>query len=153
NFAGATFDHPFGLFDKTLVHVRRPAGRAGVAVSATDTERGQTLWETDLAVPPVATPTVDSTARSLALAHANGLVYRFDEQALRSRVQDRPLSPQPASAATAPPSKLTKGVDLGQGRAAFVTPTESDQFLMYDPAQRAKPAQWIKLPSTLACAV
>jgi outer membrane protein assembly factor BamB len=148
NYAGATFDHPLGAFGTTLIHVRRPPGRAGVVVAAIDAEHGHSLWETELAVPPAASPVVNETARSLAIANVNGDLFRVDDAAIRGRVQDQPL--EVAATPSGPPS-LTTGVDLGGGRAAFGAPGKSDHLLLYDPSQRDRPARWVSLPSPLAC--
>ncbi len=149
NFAGDAFDHPLELFGETLISVRRPKRRAGVVVAATDMKQGRTLWETDLAVPPAAAPVVDSTGRMLAVANANGFVFRFDDTAIRSRVQDEPLVARSMPVTVKP---LSGGADLGGGRAAFYA-SDSDQLLLYDPAAGSGAAQWIELPSPLACSV
>jgi outer membrane protein assembly factor BamB len=150
DFPGSAFDHPLQLSSQSLIHVRRPKGRAGAVVAATDVARGRTLWETDLAVPPAAAPVVEASGKALAVANANGYVFRFDESAIRSRVQDEPLTARSMPSRVAP---LTGGVDLGQGKAAFFT-TESDQILLYDPAQGSDGgAQWVRLQGPLACAV
>ncbi len=149
SFVHSTFDHPLALFGSVLVHVRRLDDRAGVVVTAIDADSGKTFWDNELAVPPAATPVVDEADRTLAFADVNGLVYRFDDAAMHSRVQDQPLSAGPAIS-SAP--KLTMGVDLGGGRAAFAAPGESNQLLLYDPANERKPMHAVKLPSTIVCA-
>jgi hypothetical protein len=149
NFTGATFDHPLVLFGDTIIHARRAKGRAGIAVAATATAQGRMLWETDLAIPPAGAPIVDEAAKALAVANAEGYLFRFDEAAIRSRVQDEPL------AAQAMPAKLpalTDSVDLGHGRAAF-SGAGADQLLFYNPALGNSAARWIKLDSPLACNV
>ena len=149
NFTGATFDHPLALFGDTIITARRPKGRAGFVVAATATAQGRTLWETDLAIPPAGAPIVDETAKALVVANAEGYLFRFDEAAIRSRVQDEPL------AAQAMPTKLpalTDSVDLGQGRAAF-SGAGADQLLLYNPANGNSAAKWIPLDGSLACAV
>ncbi len=119
NFAGATFNHPLTVFGDALIHVRRPKDRAGFVVTASDTKQGHPLWETDLAMPPAGPPVVDEAAKSLAVASAEGYVFRFDEAAIRSRIQDEPLA-----AERMPPElpALAAAVDLGQGRAVFCAP-------------------------------
>jgi len=149
NFTGATFDHPLALFGETLIHVRRPKGRGGYAVAATNTAQGRTIWETDLAMPPAGPPVVDESTKSLAVASSEGSVFRFDEAAIRSRVQDTPVVAE-AVPADLPP--FTMAVDLGQGRAAFGAPG-ADRILLYNPTLKNGSAQWIKLPSPLACAI
>jgi outer membrane protein assembly factor BamB len=148
DFGGSTFDHPLELFGTTLVHTRRPKGRAGAVVAAMDTDQGRTLWETGLAIPPVSAPIVDGDARALTVANANGYVFRFDEAALKSRVQDEPLA---ADSMPANVPILTAAVDLNSGRGAFCAPGESNHIALYDPANER--VRWTKLPGPLACRV
>lgn len=150
SFVRSTFDHPLALFDSVLIHVRRLDGRAGVVVTAIDTASGRTYWKNELAVPPAATPIVDDATRTLALVDVNGLVYRFDDAALKVRVQDEPLSTAAGMAGAAP---LTVGVDLGSGRGAFASPTKSRQLVLYDPAVERSPVRRTNLPGNLACAM
>ncbi len=147
-FENAVFDQPLALFGKTLIHVHRPKGRAGAVVAATKTEQGHTLWEIDLAMPPAGPPVVDNSGKTLAAASAEGYVFRFDEEAIRARVQDEPLD-VPMMPARLP--ALAFAVDLGQGRAAFGAPG-SDRLLLYDSASGGT-AKWLPLASPLACRV
>jgi outer membrane protein assembly factor BamB len=148
DFVGSVFDHPLAQFGDALVHVRRAKGRAGGIVAATSTAQGKTLWETIVAAPPAGAPVVDESAKSIAVANADGRLFCFDEAAIRTRVQDEPLL---AQAAPSPPPALSNSVDLGQGRAAFCAGS-SDQLLLYNPAL-GQAARWIKLDSPLACDV
>ena len=150
SFSGATFDHPMQIVGDALVHVRRPKGRAGVAVAATHTREGSTLWETELAVPLASAPVTSSSARAFAVASANGSVFHFDEATIRSGVQDRPLEAR--GAPTQVPT-LSDGVDLGDGRAAFCAPGLSNQLLLYNGNADGGDVRWIELPSPLACNV
>jgi outer membrane protein assembly factor BamB len=150
SFVRSTFDHPMALFGSVLVHVRRVDGQAGVVVTAIDAESGRTLWKNELAVPPASTPIVDAANRTLALADVNGLVYRFDDAALRARVQDEPLSPATGASRGA---KLTSGVDLGAGRAAFAAPGDGEQLVLYDPAAPRSPVRRSTMPSKVACSL
>ena len=147
NFAGSTFDHPLTAFGDALIEVHRPKGRAGAVVSALGTKQGHTLWEVDLAMPPAGAPVVDDSAKALTVANAAGLAFRFDEAAIRSRVQDQPLPAQ-----LTPPQipTLDTAIDLGQGRAAFCA-AGSDALMLYAPAE-ANTVKWLHLESPLACA-
>jgi hypothetical protein len=149
DFSGATFDHPFQSVGSTLIHLHRPKGRTGFAVAATDTAQGNVLWETRLAVPPAGPAVVDPAGKALAVANAEGLVFRFDEAAIRSRVQDQPLAGQ-SRLANLP--AFTMAVSLGKGRAVFGS-AGVDRLLLYDPAQGERSLRWINLASPLACAV
>jgi outer membrane protein assembly factor BamB len=147
NFAGATFDNPLLEFGDTLVSVRRPKDRSGYVVAATDTKQGHTVWETDLAMPSAGAPIVDEAAKSLIVGSADGYVFRFDEAALRSRVQDD-AAPAELMPATHPP--LNAAIDLGQGRVAFSS-AGATNLLLYTPSQPA-PAKWLPLEGSLASA-
>jgi hypothetical protein len=112
-----------------------------------DAEHGHGLWETELAVPPAASPVVNEGDRSLAIANVNGDLFHIDDAAMRAKVLDQSLD-----ALAAPPAPvLTSAVDLGAGRAAFGAPGKSDHLLLYDPSQTDHPARWIGLPSPLVC--
>jgi outer membrane protein assembly factor BamB len=149
NFSGSTFDHPLALFGDTVLHARRAKGRAGVVVAATATAQGNTLWETDLAIPPAGAPVVNEANKTLAVANSEGHLFRFDEAAIRSRIQDEPLAAQAMSAKL---PALTHSVNLGEGRAVFCGPGV-DQLLLYNPSLAASPAKWIQLDGPLACSV
>jgi outer membrane protein assembly factor BamB len=149
NFVGDTFDHPLALYVDTLIHARRPKDRAGVVVAATETGQGHTLWETDLAIPPVGAPVSDDANKAIAVATVEGYLFRFDEAAIRTRVEDQPLA---AELMPAQLPALTAAVDLGQGRVAYCA-AGSDRLLLYNPALGAQAAKWIQLESRLACAV
>ncbi|HVT29503.1 MAG TPA: PQQ-binding-like beta-propeller repeat protein [Lacipirellulaceae bacterium] len=148
NFSGATFDHPLAAFGDLLIHVRRPKDRAGFVVAAIDTNQGHTIWETDLAIPPAGPPVVDNAGKALVIGSAEGYVFRFDEAAIRSRVQDEAVGSELMPADF--PS-LTAAVDLGQGRAAFCA-AGSNRLLLYNRAN-ATGAKWLQLPSPLACPI
>jgi hypothetical protein len=149
DFSGAIFDHPLVPAANRLIHVHRPKGRSGFVVAATDTAQGRVVWETQLAMPPAGAAIVDAPAKALAVANAEGFVFRFDEAAIRSRVQDQPLT---AQSRPGNPPALSTAVNLGQGRAAFCAPG-FDQVLLYDPAKGPQSPRWVKLASPLACAV
>jgi hypothetical protein len=146
NFSGATFDHPLSVFGDAIVHVRRPKNRAGYIVAASDTRQGHPLWETDIAIPTAGAPVADEAAKSLTVGSAEGYLFRFDEAAIRSRVQDQPVASELMPAELPP---LTEMVALGQGRAAICA-AGANRLLLYNPATGAK---WVQLESPLACSV
>jgi outer membrane protein assembly factor BamB len=149
DYSGSAFDHPLQRFGTTLVHVRRAKGRAGAVVSATATTSGNPVWETVVATPPAGSPVVDEAAKAITVANAAGVLFHFDEAAIRGRIQDEPIV---AQGAPKPLPALQASADLGQGRAAFSTPG-SDQVLLYNPALGKAAARWIKLDSPLAAEV
>ncbi len=147
NFAGSTFDHPLLQFGDTLINVRRPKNRGGYVVAATDTRQGHPIWETDLGMPPAGTPIIDDGKKAIMVGTADGYIFRFDEAALRTRVQDE-AAPSELMPADHPP--LTAAIDLGQGRVVFSS-TNSNRLLLYNPMQPT-PAKWLTLEGPLASA-
>jgi outer membrane protein assembly factor BamB len=147
NFAGSTFDDPLRTFGDVLINVRRPKDRGGYVVAATDTKQGHPVWETDIAMPPAGAPIIDEATKSLIVGSADGYVFRFDEAALRSRVQDD-AAPTEMMPATHPP--LTAAIDLGQGRVAFSS-DNSTNLLLYTLSQPT-PAKWLQLEGPMASA-
>ena len=81
-----------------------------MVVAASDTAQGRVVWETDLAVPPASAPVVEPSGKALAVADANGNMFRLDEASIRSRVQDEPLATRSRPPRVVP---LARGVDSG----------------------------------------
>lgn len=148
NFSGDTFDSPLLEFGNLLVHVRRPKDRAGYVVAASDMSQGHPVWETDLAVPPAGAPIVDEGTRSFATATVEGNMFRFDEAAIRSRVQDEA---EKTDLIPAEHAALDAAIDLGQGRVALCS-AGSKLLLLYNSAQGGG-TKSAELESPLACAV
>lgn len=147
NLNGSTFDHPLLTFGDVLVELHRPKGKAGAVVAARDTRQGHAYWQTELAMPPAGTPVVSEATKSLTVANAAGYAFRFDEAAIRTRVQDAPLA---AELAPPQPPMLSMSVALGQGRAAFGA-AHSEWLLLTQP-DTSGGAKWLRLDSPLACA-
>jgi outer membrane protein assembly factor BamB len=147
NYAGDSFDHPLLVFGRTLIHVRRPRKGSGIVTTATNLASGRELWSIEVGVPPGGEPIVSAGGREIVVANANGLVFRLDETALRSRVQDQPLRP---SSAPVPRPPISSSLDLGNGRAVFASQESSPYLVLYDGTAETASARWLKLPSPLA---
>lgn len=145
NYRGAVFDHPLQARDGTLFHLRRPKGRAGIAVAAMDIATGQTFWETDLAIPPAGTPIVDETTQTITTANTNGAVFALDRRSIRQGVEDQPV--QIDNTPKYPP-QLASAIDLGAGGVVFGTAAETPWLVTYD--QGGPPARWVKMSHPLA---
>lgn len=147
NYRGAVFDHPLQQIGNMLLHVRRPAGRAGAAVAAMDIDRGRTLWEIDLAIPPASDPMVDPADQTIVLATATGSLFALDRKSIRRRVQDKPIEP---TGGPRTPPRISHGVDLGNGRSLFSDPAASPWLLLLDRTAGRRSSRWLELPSPLA---
>ncbi|NOY29145.1 MAG: PQQ-binding-like beta-propeller repeat protein [Planctomycetes bacterium] len=118
DYLGDTFDHPLQSVGKLLVHVRRPADRAGAIVAAMEPAAGKALWETELAVPPAGAPAIDAEGKRIIAATASGATYVLDRQSISRRVQDQATRLSKSSRAIRP---LTENADLGKGRLAIAS--------------------------------
>jgi tetratricopeptide (TPR) repeat protein len=146
NFNGAAFDHPLQTFGDVLVELHRPKGRAGAVVAALNTKQGHAYWQTELAMPPAGAPIVNEVTKSMTVANAAGYAFRFDEAAIRSRVQDVPLV---AELVPPKPPLLSMSVALGQGRAAFCA--ANSEWLLLTQPDNSGAAKWLRLESPLTC--
>lgn len=81
-YNGDAFTHPLIVVGDRIIHVRRPRGRAGYLVAATDMRSGDALWECEAAVGPVDLSLLPE-GQLLAVAMANGRLYQIDVSALR----------------------------------------------------------------------
>jgi outer membrane protein assembly factor BamB len=145
DYHGDAFDAPLKMADRLLIHVRRPAGRAGAIVAATDAAAGRAAWETEIAVPLAGAPAVNPSQMVVTAATASGAAYVLDRQALARGVQDRASRATPSSSATAP---LTEAADLGGGRLAAAA-MNGAQVLIVDAANPQQPATSMKLAGAL----
>jgi outer membrane protein assembly factor BamB/tetratricopeptide (TPR) repeat protein len=147
NFQGDAFDYPMQAAGNAIVHVRRPAGRSGVIVTAMDASANRTAWETDLAVPLAGAPIVDSAGGNIAAGSASGAVFVLDREAMTRRVQDQAARlPGPIAA-----KPFTDNVDLGQNRLVLGT-VESPALIHFRPGDPRQALTAVTLPSPLACA-
>jgi outer membrane protein assembly factor BamB len=148
NFAGSTFDHPLITFGDMLLSARRPKDRGGYVVALSDTKQGHPIWETDIAMPPAGAPVVDDSSKALIIGTSEGSIFKFDEAALRSRIQDE-AAPAESVPTNHPP--LTSAINLGQGRVAF-SAANSNALLLFNLSQPT-PAKWLQMEGPLASPV
>ena len=124
------FVAPLEIRDNVMFHARAQRGRAGYTVTACSIDDGSPYWATDLAVPPAGGPLASQSPVALLEANANGQVFRFDAEALRTRVQSQAL---PAPADSDQPIVYESGQLLTGGGAVFASPGERD-VLLYSPS-------------------
>ncbi len=145
DYQGDAFDAPLRISENLLIHVRRPAGRAGAVVAATEAAARRTAWETELAVPLAGAPAVDASQLVVTAATASGAAYVLDRQALARGIQDQASRAAPTSIPAAP---LTEAADLGGGRLAAAA-LGTAQALVVDPANAQQPATSMQLAGKL----
>jgi outer membrane protein assembly factor BamB/tetratricopeptide (TPR) repeat protein len=146
DFNRSQYVAPLQVRDGVLFHTRARRRFAGFTVAASNVGNGAPMWETDIGAPPADNPLASTDPVALLLADANGQVFRFDPNAIRTRVQNEAL-PQPAEETV--PTIYQYGELLSGGAAVFASPGV-EHVLLYSPSG-AQPLAKVALPSPLAC--
>lgn len=146
DFNRSQYVAPLQVRDGVLFHTRARRRYAGFTVAASNVGNGAPMWETDIGTPPADGPLGSTEPVALILADANGQVFRFDPEAIRTRVQNEAL-PQPTKETV--PTIYQYGELLVGGAAVFASPGV-EHALLYSPSG-AQPLAKVALPSPLAC--
>ncbi|HYO24967.1 MAG TPA: PQQ-binding-like beta-propeller repeat protein, partial [Lacipirellulaceae bacterium] len=145
NYLGSAFDGLLQSAGKLVIHVHRPAGRAGAVVAATDSATNRAVWETAIAVPLATAPMVDASRGRIVATTASGAAFILDRQALARGVQD---ASSRAVGSVGDGAPLTLGVAAPDGRQ-LVGALGSSQILLVAPDE-PRPVRTIQLASPLS---
>ena len=146
DYQGDTFDHPLQTAGDLLIHVRRPADRAGAIVAAMAMKTGKPQWEIELAAPPAGPPAADPAGMQIGAITASGEAFLVDRKAMRSRVVNR--AEKTNSRQKLPP--LDHCLDLGQGRLVAAA-DKGNMLLHYRPSLPRGALQTIELAGPASC--
>ncbi|MDZ4658037.1 MAG: PQQ-binding-like beta-propeller repeat protein [Bythopirellula sp.] len=146
DFAGDTFNYPLQVVGDVVIHVRRPAGQAGSIVGATNISSGQSVWQTELAVPLAGAPAIDPVGGRISAITATGAAFELDREALARRIQDQAVRLS-GTRRTLP--TFTESVSLGQGRIA-AGELGAEEILHFRPGAPRGPLELLKLPGALS---
>ncbi len=146
DYQGDTFDHPLQMSDGLLIHVRRPASRAGAIVAAMQMATGTAQWETELAAPPAGPPAADSAGMQIGAITASGSAYLVDRKSMRSRVVNQATKAR--SRGKLPP--LSQSLDLGRGRLV-ASADRGDVLLHFRPGLPRGALKTIQLVGAVSC--
>jgi outer membrane protein assembly factor BamB len=147
DYQGDVFDAPLATVGNLVIHVRRPGGRAGAIVAATDSSSDRPAWETAVAVPLAGAPAVDAARARVAAATAGGAMHLLDRQAMSRGVQDETSR---AGSELEEPTPFTSAIDLGDARLAVAAPGGTG-LLHFQPDSPRERVQMIELPAPLTC--
>jgi outer membrane protein assembly factor BamB len=86
---GDEFLAPLQLFDKTLLHVRKQAGAAGVTVEACNAEDGKAYWSTQVAAPMAGLNADPETGKITAIS-SRGSLFELSPAAANVEARWRP---------------------------------------------------------------
>jgi outer membrane protein assembly factor BamB/tetratricopeptide (TPR) repeat protein len=148
-YSGDLFEHPLQMAGELLIHTRRPARQAGAIVAAMDSTTGNSLWETELAVPLSGPPVVDMRGPQITATTASGAIYELDRAAMKKRVQNQARSQAPVRQGENLP--LTQSLELQDNRLVFSAGQGARQLLLYSRDAHGDPLQRIPLASPAAC--
>ncbi len=146
DFAGDIFNYPLQAVGDVMIHVRRPVGQAGSIVGATNIASGQSVWQTELAVPLAGAPAIDPVGGRIAAISATGAAFELDREALARRIQDQAVR-LPGARRALP--TFTESVSLGQGRIA-AGEVGAKEILHFRPGAPRGPLELLKLPGELS---
>ncbi|HEX6962179.1 MAG TPA: PQQ-binding-like beta-propeller repeat protein [Lacipirellula sp.] len=147
DYRGDAFDYPLQAAGETLIHLRRPAGKAGARLAASDSE-GQPLWEVELATPPAGAPSVDASGLTITAGAASGAVYLLDREAMTRRVQNEAVQLDSLPAKLPP---MTDSAALTEGRLVLGG-RGAKYVLHYRPGDPRQPLRAVELAGPLSCA-
>jgi outer membrane protein assembly factor BamB len=149
DFHGDVFDAPLASAENLVISLRRPKGRAGAIVAATDATANRAVWETELAVPLAGPPSIDSARLRATAVAASGAVYVLDREAMVRGVLDQGTRAEPLIGS---PPPLTASVDVGDG-GLVAGAVGSDRLLLVEPNDPRQFVRKASLPSPLAGAL
>lgn len=149
NDAGDAFLTPLCAVGRVLYHVRRRSGRPGVAVSAVSMDKGQRIWQTQLAAPLAGHAVANPSAERFAALNAAGALFEITRRQLQtSGVQDQPAAALSPAMTLPPDSSVTVFPD---GLAVFAAGKGARSVAVYDPAAASNRLRQLSLPGELAC--
>jgi len=146
DYLGDTFDHPLQTSEGLLIHVRRPAEKAGARVAAMEMKTGKPKWETELATPPAGPPAADAAGMRIGAITASGSAYLVDREAMGRRILNR--AEQLNSRIKLPP--FNQSLDLGQGRLVAAA-DEGQVLLHFRPGLPRGALRTIQLVGPISC--
>ncbi|MCP4192091.1 MAG: PQQ-binding-like beta-propeller repeat protein [Planctomycetaceae bacterium] len=141
NNKGDSFLAPLQRFADVLFIVRKRANRMGATVSAIRIDErgggsrdGETIWDTDLGVPPAGEPFVNRKAQEIDVVTGNGDLFAINAAAIRAGIVDKPASEVLDNRISA----LHQSVRVGNNQVAFFGSPPSEQMVLFDPSKSSQ---------------
>ena len=135
------------IHEGTMFQVLRRPGMPGVTVLAFDLVKNDVVWQTWLAAPLVAEPTLASVSGKLTAVTASGGVFR-------SLLDGKPLGKPWEPVLAIDSSRLTKPLcsllPLPGERFAMTSGAGTTQIVIYDPKEQDQQFRWLLSPREMA---
>ncbi len=144
------------LLEKAVVHVRRRPGMPGVWVGAVEAQKGQRLWQTQLAVPPAGEPILPADgADNLWVISQTGQIFAVDLAARTSQLLvPSPVLALPKLPARGNASELSagpgRGVGLPNGDLLFLFSPPTDRWFLLEKKDGSPEWKPVVVPNPLA---
>ncbi len=137
------------LIDRgTMFQVLQRPGMPGVTVSAFDLKQNEAVWQTWLAAPLVAEPTLAPVSGKLTLVTASGGMFRTPPDGLKSL--GKPWEPILAIDAGRLTKPLCSLLPLPGELFAMTSGADTKQIVIYDPKEQDKQFRWMLSPREMA---
>ena len=134
----------------TMFQVLRQPGMPGVTVSAFDLKRNEAVWQTWVAAPLAAEPTLAPVSGKLTVATASGGMFRAPLDGLKPQGKAwEPILTIDSSRLTKPLCSL---LPLPGEMFAMTSGAETTQIVIYDPKEQDKQFRWMLSPREMSVA-
>ena len=130
-----------------MFQVLEKAGMPGVTVSAFDLVKREAVWQTWLAAPLVAAPTLGRESGKLTAVTASGGVFR---SLLAGKPLDKPWEPVLAIDASRLTKPLCSLLPLPGEMFAMTGGADTSQIVIYDPKEQDKQFRWLLCPREMS---
>ena len=147
---GSKFVEPPAIEDGSLFYAAERPAMPGVTVSAINLATNEPVWQTWLAAPLAAAPTIGSVTGKLTAVTASGGMFRLPPEAIRAGA--RPAEPIVTVEASRLSKPLCSLLALPGERFAISSGAGTTPIAIYDPQDQERQFRWLVSPHELAAA-
>jgi hypothetical protein len=148
--AGGDIAEPPVIEGGTMFIIARRPGLPGVIASAADPSKSEAVWQTWLAAPLAAAPTVGVISGKLTAVTASGGMFRLDPSQLRAAA--KPADPVICVQSARLSKPLCSLLPLAEERYAISSGAETTSIAIYDPQEQDRQFRWLVTPRALTAA-
>ena len=134
----------------TMFQVLQKAGMPGVTVAAFDLQKNEAVWQTWLAAPLAAEPTLGSLSGKLIAVTASGGVFRAPSADLKPL--EKPWQPVLTIDSSRLAKPLCSLLPLRGEIFAMTSGADTTQIVIYDPREQDRQFRWLLSPRDMSVA-
>ncbi len=147
---GSKFAEPPTIDQGALFYAAERSEKPGVTVSALDLATKEPIWQTWLAAPLAAAPTIGSVTGKLTAVTASGGMFRLPPTELHRGA--RPVEPIVSVEASRLGKPLSSLLALPEERFAISSGAGTTPIAIYDPQEQERQFRWLVSPHEMAAA-